>query len=729
MIKTILKICLLFICILLTACGKNPINSPEPIHNYEKNIYFSSFSEQPKTLDPARSYNENESVFIAQMYEPPFQYHYLKRPYVLIPLTATKMPIPMYFDKNGKRLPENAPDSQVAKSVYEITIQPHIYYQPHPAFATDVKGNALYLALTPSQIDKISSLKDFTKTGTRELTANDYVYEIKRIADPANQSPIFGLMQEHILGLSELGDQLKSVRDKLSKENSKDVFLNLNQFNFSGAEAVNRYTYRIILKGKYPQFIYWLAMPFFAPVPWEADKFYAQQGMEEKNLTLSWYPVGTGPYMLTENNPNHAMVLSKNPNFHEERYPSEGTAGDREQGLLQNAGKPLPFIDTFHFSLEKESIPRWNKFLEGYYDQSGIASDNFDQTIHIHKNGEMDLSPEMKAKNIKLRMSMSSGLFYLGFNMLDEVVGGYSERAKKLRQAIAIVIDYDEFISIFLNGRGMTAHGPLPPGIFGYEAGKTGMNPYIFEWNKQRLQRKTLKQAKKLLAEAGYPDGHNAKTGKPLLLYLDISMVGGAGDKSQYDWLRKQFDKLGIQLQIRDTQYNQFQEKMRNGNTQMFMWGWQADYPDPENFLFLLYGPNSRAQGGGENVTNYHNPKFDLLFSNMKNMPNSPERLDIIRQMLAIVQDDSPWVWGFIPQDFTLGQSWVAPSKPSMIIRNNLKYIQIDPQKRMAAIRLWNKPIFWPIAIILMILLLIMLPVFIRYWQREHLTVRQKGKF
>ena len=95
---------------------------------------------------------------------------------------------------------------------------------------------------------------------------------------------------------------------------------------------VDRYTYRIRVKGKYPQFVYWLAMPFFAPVPLEADRFYSQPGMAEKNITLDWYPVGTGPYMLTDNNPNRRMVLERNPNFRGETYPCEGEPGDRAGG-------------------------------------------------------------------------------------------------------------------------------------------------------------------------------------------------------------------------------------------------------------------------------------------------------------------------------------------------------------------------------------------------------------
>src|SRR5581483_6401784 len=377
----------------LAGCVGQPLNNPYPASEKNQNILYSSFSERPKHLDPAQSYSSNEAVFTGQIYEPPFQYHYLKRLYTLFPLTAAEMPTPGYFNAGGERLKETDPAEQVAVSVYEIKIRPGIRYQPHPAFAQDADGRYLYHALGPEELDRISALGDFKQTGSRELTAEDYVYQIKRLAHPKIQSPIQGFMSEYIVGLKELAGTLRQ-----SQKAGGDSFLDLRKFPLSGAEVVDRYTYRIKIVGKYPQFIYWLAMPFFAPIPVEADQFYSQPGLIKKNITLDWYPVGTGPYMLTVNNPNRQMVLMRNPNFHGELFPSEGEPGDREAGLLADADKPLPFIDKVVFSLEKEGIPLWNKFLQGYYDSAGIASDNFDQAVKIGGQGEADLTPEMKEK-------------------------------------------------------------------------------------------------------------------------------------------------------------------------------------------------------------------------------------------------------------------------------------------------------------------------------------------
>lgn len=116
----------------------------------------------------------------------------------------------------------------------------------------------------------------------------------------------------------------------------------------------------------------------------------------------------------------------------------------------------------------------------------------------------------------------------MGFNMLDPVVGGLSERARKLRQALSIAIDYDEFISIFLNGRGLPGQGPIPPGIFGHREGEAGVNPVVFRWQNGKLQRRPLDEAKHLLAEAGYPNGRDEKTGQALTLYFDTAASGPA---------------------------------------------------------------------------------------------------------------------------------------------------------------------------------------------------------
>ena len=687
----------------LAGCG-GLWNDPYPAAERGANILYGAFVERPKHLDPVQSYTEDEARFIQQIYEPPLQYHYLRRPYELVPLTAVEVPRPVARD--GGRHTE-----------WEIRIRPGIRYQPHPAFVPE------NLALAPGRIARLHTPYELP-LGTRELVADDYIYQIKRLAHPRLHSPIYGLMAGYIVGLRDLAAELKAAE-------RAGAWLDLRAFPLAGVERVDRYTFRVRLLGSYPQFVYWLAMPFFAPVPWEADRFYAQPGMAGKNFSLDTWPVGTGPYMLVENNPNARIVLARNPNFRGEPYPAEGEPGDAEAGLLANAGRTMPFIDRAVYTREREAIPYWNKFLQGYYDTSGIASDNFDQAVRVSVEGDATLTQEMEARGIRLRTSVATTIVYLGFNGLDPVVGGAAGgeaavRARKLRQAISIAVDFEEYLAIFANGRGTVAHGPLAPGIYGWRDGAEGINPITHVWRDGRAVRRPLDDAKRLLAEAGYPEGRDARSGQPLVLYLDVR-GGGPGDKPRFDWWRRQFAKLSIQLEIRETDWNRFQEKIRKGTQQLFLLGWNADYPDPENFLFLLHGAQARAKTQGENAANWRNDEYDALFERMKNMPNSEERLRLIDRMVEIARHEAPWVFGFHPKDYSLYHGWLSNVKPNNMARNSLKYLRLDVARREAARRSWNRPVLWPLAAVALGLAALVAPAVAAWRRRERRTARAAG--
>ncbi|MCP5427246.1 MAG: ABC transporter substrate-binding protein [Chromatiaceae bacterium] len=708
---------------LIGGCSDSGWNNPYPRSDLARNILYSSFSERPKHLDPVRSYSANEYEFIAQIYEPLFQYHFLKRPYELVPLSAERVPVARFYDTKGNPLPEQADSGEIAISEYEISIKQGMLYQPHPALARDNSGNYRYHQLGQQQIDSSNTLADFPLTGTREVTAEDFIYQIKRLAFPKLSSPIAGIMADYIIGFKQFGEQLDALYERMQQQGTNNKYIDLRPYAIEGVQLLDRYRFRIRLKGKYPQFVYWLAMPFFAPMPWEAEAFYAQPGLEKRNISLNWYPLGSGPFMLEENNPNLRMVLSANPNFHGETYPAEGEPGDREQGLLEDAGKRLPLIERAFFSLETESIPYWSKFLQGYYDTSGIASDSFDQAVQFSAQGELSLTDSMVEKGIRLNTAVTSSVFYLGFNMLDPVVGGAAESARLLRLAISIAMDYEEYISIFNNGRGVAAQGPIPPGIFGSRSGVEGVNRYVYELQGEKIQRKGIEQARELLKQAGYPEGRDLKTGKALILYYDTTSSGPDG-KARLNWMRKQFAKLGIQLVIRASDYNRFQEKMRDGTGQIFMWGWNADYPDPENFLFLLYGPNGKVEHGGENAANYSNAEFDKLFVQMKNMDNSAQRQLIIDRMVEIVRREAPWAWGFFPQAFSLSHAWYGNVKPNLMANNTLKYKSLDAGLREQKRAQWNPPVVWPLLLLVAVLIVSAVPAVRLYRRRERSAAR-----
>ncbi|MCY0963654.1 ABC transporter substrate-binding protein [Oceanospirillaceae bacterium G-43] len=730
----------LLLVMLLAGCQEQAWNNPHPDEDGDARILYSSFSSRPKHLDPARSYSSDESRFIDQIYEPPLEYHYLKRPYELIPNTLTEMPQIEYSDAHGNPVPEQSP--LVAYSTYVLTIKPGIHYQPHPAFALGSDGNPRYRFASARDSQEYQSLEDFTETGTRELVSDDYIYQIKRLADPANLSPVRGLLAEFIVGMDEFGDRVTAIRKERPRNQR---WVNLDDLDMEGLERLNDYQFSIRLKGKYPQFRYWLAYHFFAPVPELVDEFYNQPGLADRNIVLDWHPVGTGAFMMTRNDPNEVIVLERNPNFREDLYPSEGEKEDEANGLLAAAGQPMPFLDKVVYRLEKEAIPLWSKFLQGYYDRSGIGADSFDQAVSVGSQG-IRLSDEMIEKGITMEIEVVPGTYYLAFNMLDPIVGGQrphnaprlnardakehqktAERARKLRQAISIAFDQEESISIFANGRGEVGMGPIPPGIFGYQTGRNGLNNLVYDWVDDgngggRAVLKPIEYARKLMAEAGYPDGRDADTGKPLVLNYETTSGGG---NSNQIWLIKQFRKLGIELNIRSTDYNRFQEKIRTGNAQIFSWGWMADYPDAENFLFLLYGPNGQVatDGAGVNSSNYSNPEYDRLFDRMKLMPDSPERMAVIRKMLDIFQHDAPWGSVWHPHAYVLNNPWVKNTKAHGISQSVLKYIDIDPEMRD---RVWaerNPPVITPLLTVLGLLFLLGLGGYLAWRKRLQVKV------
>lgn len=703
------KFIYLFVIFITFSCTPN---NPYKESEKGKNTYYSTFTEPPKHLDPAIAYSSDEYPLIGLVYEPLYQYHYLKRPYELEPLIAKKIAKPKVVAKD--------------RIVYEIEIKENIMYGLHPAFATNKKGEPFYADLKEKDLENIEHVSDFKEKSTRELVVDDFIYQIERMADPRTHTPIAPILSKYILGFQEFSDAISAQVEKerarrkadqgaaysmILDEDKNPIIIDYAKIKFPGLKKINKYKFQIILKRIYPQFKYWLAMPFFSPMPEEAVRFYKQAPLIEKNIILDRFPLGTGPYVIKKYDPNMEIVFVKNDDFRLDTYPTEGEEGDKKKGLLEDAGLALPFIDKVVFKLEKEAIPRWNKFLQGYYDASGITSDSFDQVI-TSKNDVAETTDIMKEKAIELSVTERPLIYYFAFNMNDEVVGGYSADKQKLRQAISIALDSEEYIEIFLNNRGTSAMSPLPSEIFGSEKGSKGCNSYTHNYNQETktCKRKSIEEAKELLAQAGYKDGRD-KQGKPLIIGFDNSW-NDQGAKARLQWMIKKLKKLNIQLENRSTDYNRFREKTMKGNFQMLFWGWNADYPDPENFFFLFLSSNGKVKYQGENVANYENEKFDKLYKKMESLENTDERLNLIREMNELVRADAPWVFFYLYTSYGLHHSWLKNSKPNVMAENSMKYIRIDATDRMEKRSSWNKPLLWPLALILILLILSLIPAF-----------------
>ena len=710
---------LLAVLIVLAGCGDPPWNNPNPIYDDDLLTYQSVMSPAPpKHLDPAISYASDESLFIMQIYEPPMGYHYLKRPYELIPLSIESFPELTFLDAQGNEVAED--DDTLAYSRYTLRVREDEHYQPHPAFALDAGGKPLYVFATAAEAAWYRQIPDFPETGSRPVLANDFVYAIKRLADPENGSPMLGFMAHYIVGMEAYSEQLAKI--------PRDGWLDLDQYPMEGLEVLDDRTFTITIKDRYPQFVYWLAMQFFSPIAPEVDRFYHNPGFVERNLTLDWWPVGSGPFMMVKNDPNSEIVLERNPNFREDFYPSEGGPGDRENGLLDDAGKQVPFVDRAVYRLEKEVLPLWTKFLQGYYDRSGEVHGNtnrvYDQAFVVGPDG-VEMSGDLVDHNITMSPDVKPGIYYYGFNMRDPVVGGYTEDKRKLRQALQIAFNTEEYLNIFQKGNGIASHMPIPPGIPGFVEGEAGINPYVYDWVDGEPKRKSLDYARQLLAEAGYPNGRDARTGEPLKIFIDVQSQ--AVSNTTMNWMDRAFGEIGVQVEYRPADWNRTREKLLTGNTQIFSHGWLADYPDPENFLFLLYGPESPldCKCDGANNSNYASEIYDDVFRAIRVLPPGPERDSLVALAVEQYRKDAVWLFAYYPKDIYLNNSWVYNNKRHGISKATLKYTRIDAQERARKQEEWNQPVTWPLYAGTLLVFSLLAPGVIAYRRRQKATARR----
>jgi ABC-type transport system substrate-binding protein len=631
----------------LAACTNNPY----PDADDGVAVRYRALPSPPKTLDPAVSYNVIEHYITANVYEALLEYHYLERPYSMMPGLAREVPRPRRLD-----------DGRVS---YTFRLREGMRFQEDPAFALGGEGRR-----------------------TRAIEAADVAFELMRLADPAVGSPIVAALGR-IEGFPEFGARLAELREDPDFASLPAHDLYAEAGGIPGVRVQGATTLEIVLVEPNPQLLYWFAMPFTAPVPWEAVEYY--DGEEDRPFFKD-HPVSVGPFQVSLYEKRRRIVLERNPNWYgalhpEWRapgaiYPESGDAEDRAAGRLASdvVGRPLPFLDRIEFRIEKERIPEFNKFLQGYYDQSPVIQESFDTMIQ-----EGRLSEPMAARGIRLDKAVDLDVMYVGFNMDDGVVGAPAgARGRKLRQAMSLAVDATEFTRLFLNGRGVPAQTPVPPGLFGYDP--EYRNPY---------RQADLGAARTRLREAGYPDGIDPGTGKPLRLSFDTGDTSTRG-RLRYQFLVNSWARLGLDVEIASTNYNQFQEKIDKGAYQIFMWGWLADYPDPENFLFLLYGPMARSASGGPNSSNFSDPEYDALFVEMRDLPNGPERAARIAGMREILERERPWIELIHREKFALFHGWLRNVKTSGIIAPSAKYLQIDPEARASRRARWNRPVVWP---------------------------------
>ena len=681
---------------LLRNCNNNPWGNTAAVEN----TLYTTFAAKIRNLDPISANFVHEAEVIDSVVEPPLAYHYLKRPYQLVPQLLVELPTVVYYDAAGNILPEDPDASVVARAEYTLRLRPGILYQDHPCFCADSAPLVKYPR----------SPADFGPAGNREVLAEDFLISMTRLCDSRSNCNVFSQLDGFLVGLTECRQAVEAEVRRLDEERSQagessvqiaeaPSLPDYRKIPCEAVQVVDRYTVKYVLSRKYPQFLYWLTMHYFAPTPYEAMEFYHRPEVRAAELKLVNWPVANGPYQLTKCDLDFQIVLEKNPNYHEAYYPTEGGPGDEGTEILADAGKRLPFIDRVVFSWEPESIPSWMKFQQGYYDNSGLPPDMFDKALSMGpEGGDLSLSEDMAARGMQMTTTVPPISYYYAFNMRDPVVGGMDKRHRLLRQALSIALDTRKFVTIFRNGNGIPAEGIIPPGIFGMAEPPASMNTVINRWNGDMSVRKDISEARRLLAQAGYPNGIDQETGEPLVIQLDHSAAGRPDFKNHFRWLADRFQELGVRLEERGTDLNRSRQRVAEGDFQLlFERGWVGDYPDPENFLMLFYSGNGQVEHHGPNYANYVSPEYDAVFKKLETMDNTPERKALIETANRILSEDAPVIWDIHPINMILTHGWLHNYRPMSICYDNLKYLRLDPQERARCQKEWNRPCHWPI--------------------------------
>ncbi len=625
---------------ILSLAGTGCSNNPYPPGESSANTLYRVLSDDPKSLDPAFSYTVDEAYVCDLVYPSFYKYHYLKRePFELElnigaaePLREKAMVTVTGADGKTK---------QVEGERYTFKLRSDLKFQDDPCFPGG-KG--------------------------RQATAADIVYAFKRMADPKVQCPVAPFFSDKVVGWEAYSKGFPESDDAGARKAQYD-----NEMEGVRVDANDPLTLTVTLSQPYPQMRYLMAMHFTTPQPREAVEKYGDE--------FARHPVGCGPYYVSEFLPKQRIVMTANPNRFKAFYPTTGAPGDAEKGLLQDAGKELPLAPKVVFNIVKEATSSWNLFQQGYLDAAGVGNTNYQQVV----TASGGLSPELAKRGATLNKDAQVNVYYCAFNMQDPTWGGLDEKHKKMRQAVSLAVDSAEYIDLTLQGNGVPAQWVLAPSVFGYDP----------EY-KNPLRQYNIEKAKRLLAEAGYPDGIDPKSGEKLVLNYDNSGITPAG-RQQVGILSRMIERTGIKVNSRATRPNVFQDKLLKNQHQFYFYGWFADYPDPENFVFLLYGPNKRP---GPNSCNYANPAYDKLFEEMRAMDDGPERQAIIVKMRDIATEDCPWIPVYHSVSLSLAYDWLKNNKAHPIANDYNQYRSVDVAKRTTAQREWNQPNFLPILVI-----------------------------
>ncbi|MDD5175888.1 MAG: ABC transporter substrate-binding protein [Sterolibacterium sp.] len=520
-----------------------------------------------------------------------------------------------YLARPAKLMPltaEAMPEIADGGKTFTFRIRKGIYFTPDPAF----KGQR------------------------RELTAQDYAYSIKRLLDPANRAPSAGMVEGKIVGLDALASQAKKS----------------GKFDYdapvAGLATPDRYTLRVRLNRPDYNFLYVTAYHSLAAAAREVVEAYGQQG--------GAHPVGTGPYLLKEYVPRSKIVLEANPDYRGFvwNFASSGDAWD-EQLARDMRGKKMPQLGRIDIRIIEEEQSRWLAFQGGQLD--------LDKLPQVAAPLVMDgnrLKPEFASQGIGLYRVSEPEVTYTLFNLRDPVVGGYTPEKIALRRAIAMAYNVKEEIALIRKNQAVKAEMIVPAGVVGHDAGYRSSIPYDPDL------------ANRLLDHYGYKrgaDGYRSlPDGRPLVVELAQEQTSVS---RQYGELWKRgLDQIGIRFDIK---VSNFADNLKAAmECKLAIWGsaWYADFPEAENFLQLLYGPNA---GRGNNGC-YRSAAYDALYRQFVATPPGPERNRLVVEMSRQQEADTAWSLHSTRLRNWLVRPWVKGFKKHPILLSDWQYLDVE---------------------------------------------------
>lgn len=534
-----------------------------PKVDYEKKTIVTVNRGHIKGLDPIQSADVYSAGEVAKVYEGLMEFHYLARPFKVVPNLAAEMP--------------HVSDDQLT---YTFKIRQGVTFQVDSCFGSN---------------------------GGRELTAHDFAYSMKRLADPRLHALGFWLVDGKLEGINEWRAQQMALP-------KTDYELEL-----AGVRALDKYTLQFKLAHPYPQFLYVLTMcPCFV-VPHEAVDMYGPEFMN--------HPVGTGPFTLAcFKSQDTKITYNKNLHFRDKYFPDE--AAEEYKHLLVGAGKKLPFVDTVITYILPEEQPRWLKFNRGDIDFIDVSRDQIAHEV-VRDN---QLLPELAKKGVKLFNVTEPSTSYLVMNLSNDLF-----KNPKLRQAISLAFDGDGFNKLFYNNMACQAQSTIPPGTSGYQ--EDWVNPYRVH---------DVSKAKQYLAAAGYPGGKG-------LPEITLDVTNQTRVRQQAEFIKKCLEKIGLKVNILESIFPVLNDKIVKKETMLHIISWQGDYPDGENFLQLFYGPN---QAGG--IGTYHNDStFNALYEQSSRSADERLRDEVYAKLNRMVGEQALAVCTVHPPHLSLHHGWL----------------------------------------------------------------------